>query len=65
MYKVKVRVSVYRGNYSKSEDFETMVDADTYRNCQGSNTKKLVETAWCNTMFPGATKIEITRIVKI
>lgn len=65
MFKVKVRVSVHKGNNVKSEDFETMVDSDTYRNCQGSSSKKIVEAAWCNAMFPGATKIDITRIVKI
>ncbi len=65
MFKVKVKVSVHHSNSVKSEFFETMVDADTYRNCQGSNSKKVVEAAWRNSMFPGATKITIDQIVKI
>jgi hypothetical protein len=65
MFKVKVKVSVHRGISVKSESFETMVDADTYRNCTSSGSKKVVEAAWCNSMFPGATKITIDQIVKI
>jgi hypothetical protein len=65
MFKVKVRISVYRGNYVKTEELETMVDADTYRNCQGSVSKKTVEAAWLKSMFPGATKIDIQGIRKI
>ena len=31
MFKVKVRVDVIRGNYSKGEEVETMMDSDTFR----------------------------------
>jgi len=65
MFKVKVRVDVHRRGHSKMEEFETMVDADTFRNCSSSNSKKIVEAAWCNSMFPGADKINILRCVKI
>ncbi len=65
MFKVKVRVDVIRGNYSNSEEFETMMDADTIRNCSSDNSKKKVEEAWCNSMFPGADKIRIKSCVKI
>lgn len=65
MFKVKVRICVYIGNQTKTEELETMVDADTYRNCQGSVSKKTVEAVWLKTMFPGATKIDIQGIRKI
>ena len=65
MFKVKVRLDVYRRGSSKLEVFETMMDAETYRNCNSSNGKKIVEAAWINSMFPGADKLHIFNAVKL
>ena len=42
-----------------------MMDDETYRNCNSSVGKKIVEEAWCNSMFPGADKLRIYNAVKI
>jgi hypothetical protein len=65
MFKVKVRLDVIRGGHSKSEEFETMMDSDTISNCTSDNRKKIVESAWLNSMFPGADKLRIKSCVKI
>jgi len=66
MFKVKVRVDVKRGGFSKYEVFETMMDSDTIRNCSSSGSgREAVEAAWCNSMFPGADKIRILSCFKI
>ncbi len=66
MFKVKVRVDVIRGNHSKGEEVETIMDSDTFRNCTSSGKgREAVEAAWCNSMFPGADKIRIKSCVKI
>ena len=66
MFKVKVRVDVIRRGHSKGEEFETMMDADTIRNCSSSGKgREAVEAAWCNSMFPGADKVRINSCVKI
>jgi hypothetical protein len=66
MWKVKVRVDVIRGNHSKGEEFETMMDADTIRNCSSSGKgREAVEAAWCNSMFPGADRVRIKNCFKI
>ena len=66
MWKVKVRLDVITRGHSKSEEFETMMDSDTYRNCTSSGKgREAVEAAWCNSMFPGADKIRIKSCVKI
>jgi len=65
MFKVKVRLDVYRRGSSKLEVFETMMDADTFRNCNSSNGKKIVEAAWINSMFPGADELRIHNAIKL
>ena len=65
MYKVRVRVRVKTRSNVKNEEFETMVDQDTFRKCTLSNAKKEVEAKWCNTFFPGADEIMIMGISKI
>lgn len=66
MWKVKVRVDVIRGNSSKDETFETMMDSDTIQNCSRSGKEReAVEAAWCNSMFPGADKVRIKSCFKI
>ena len=65
MFKVKVRLDVITRGHSKSEEFETMMDSDTYRNCTSDNGKKIVEAAWLNSMFPVADKLRINSCVKI
>ena len=66
MFKVKVRVDVIRRGHSKGEEFETMMDWDTFGNCTRSGSgKEAVEAAWCNSMFPGADKVRINSCYKI
>ena len=65
MFKVKVRVDVYRGNTFGSETFETMVDHETYRKLGSSNSRDEVLNSWCSTMFPGATKLRLSQISKV
>lgn len=66
MFKVKVRVDIIRGNHSKAEEFETMMDSDTIRNCSSSGKgRETVQAAWCNSMFPGADKVRIKSCHKI
>jgi hypothetical protein len=64
MFKVKVRVRVSR-NTVTTEEFETMVDQDTFRKCTMSNAKKEVEAIWKNTFFPGSKEIQIMQITKV
>lgn len=64
MFKVRVRVRVSRSTVT-SEEFETMVDQDTFRKCTMSNAKKEVEAIWKNTFFPGSKDIMIMGITKI
>ena len=64
MFKAKVRVRVSR-NTVTTEEFETMVDQDTFRKCTMSNAKKEVEAIWKNTFFPGSKEIMIMGITKI
>lgn len=64
MFKVRVRVRVTRSTVT-SEEFETMVDQDTFRKCTMSNAKKEVEDIWKNTFFPGSKGIMIMGITKI
>ena len=65
MFKVKVMVDVIRRGHSKGEEFETMMDADTIRNCSSSGKgREAVEAAWCNSMFPGADKVRIISCYK-
>jgi hypothetical protein len=61
----KVRLDVIRKGYSKEEIFQTMMDSDTISNCTSDNRKKIVESAWLNSMFPGADKLRIKSCVKI
>ena len=42
-----------------------MMDADTFRNCNSSNGKKIVEAAWINSMFPGADELRIHNAIKL
>lgn len=65
IFKVKVRLDIIRRGYSKEETFETMINADTIRNCTTDNGRKVIESAWLNTMFPGADKLRIKSCVKI
>ncbi len=65
MFKARVRLDVIRRGHSKLEVIETMMDNETYSNCNSSVRKKIVEEAWCNSMFPGADKIRIYNAVKI
>ena len=65
MFKVKVRLDVITRGHSKTEVFETMMDADTFRNCNSSNGKKIVEAAWINSMFPGADELRIHNAIKL
>ena len=65
MFKARVRLDVIRRGSSKSEVIETMMDDETYRNCNSSVGKKIVEQAWCNSMFPGADELRIYNAVKI
>ena len=65
MFKARVRLDVYRRGSVKTEVFETMMDSETYANCNSSVGKKIVEAAWLNSMFPGAKEIRIHNAVKI
>lgn len=68
MFKVRVRLDVTSGGLGssvKTEVFETMMDSETYANCNSSVGKKIVEAAWLNSMFPGAKEIRIHNAVKI
>lgn len=65
MFKVKVRVRVKTNNHVKNEEFETMVDQDTYRKCTMSNASKEVAAAWRNSMFPGSDEVMIMGISRI
>ena len=65
MFKVKVRVRVKTNNHVKNEEFETMVDHDTYSKCTMSNASKVVAEAWRKSMFPGADEVTIMGITKL
>ena len=41
------------------------MDADTFRNCNSCNGKKIVEAAWINSMFPGADELRIHNAIKL
>jgi hypothetical protein len=64
MFKVRVSVRVSRSTV-RNEEFETMVDQETFRKCTMSGSKKEVEAIWINTFFPGAKAIQIMQITKI
>tara|TARA_B110000977_G_C11060729_1_gene485875 strand:+ start:2245 stop:2442 length:198 start_codon:yes stop_codon:yes gene_type:complete len=65
MFKVKVRVDVYRRNTSKTETFETMVDDMTYNKLTSTGSRDEVLSSWCNSMFPGADKVMLGQVEKI
>ena len=65
MIKVKITVRVKRSNHVKNEEFETMVDQNTYTKCTMMNARKEVAEAWRNSMFPGADEVMIMGIRKI
>lgn len=64
MQKVKITVSVTKGNTTRQEKLETQVDSDTLRELS-YNKKPELEKAWCQTFFPLADSIRITAWSKI
>ena len=65
MFKIKVRVDVIRGNTTKQETFETMVDHETWRKLGTSGSVDEVLNSWCSTMFPGADKLRLMQRSKV
>ena len=65
MFKVKIRVDVIRGNTTKQETFETMVDNRTWSDLSSSNSREPILKAWCNSFFPGADSIRLLQRQKL
>lgn len=65
MFKVKIRVDVIRGNTTKQETFETMVDNRTWNDLSSTGSRDPILKAWCNSFFPGADSIRLLQKQKI
>ncbi|MAJ07038.1 MAG: hypothetical protein CL832_10000 [Crocinitomicaceae bacterium] len=65
MFKIKVKVDVIRGNTTKQETFETMVDHKTWSKLGSSGDRDEVLNSWCNSMFPGADKLRLMQRSKV
>ena len=65
MFKIKVTVDVFRGNSFSKQTFETMVDHETYRKLNSSNSRDEILKSWCSTMFPDADKLRLSQVGKV
>lgn len=65
MFKVKIRVDVIKGNTSRQETFETMVDNRTWSDLSSTGSRDPILKSWCNSFFPGADSIRLVQRQKI